>query len=362
MYLRSDPPWFAFLIHPRDMSDLLRWKGARLLRQYSASDEDFVRKATSMPPVMGGEVLFGFGALRGELVGVMRMPEQMVGLHGRTSVTEAVRFAADRCARVVGLGALTAPVTSAGRALLRTVPDGVTITTGNAYTAAVCRHNVVTAAAALNLGRPARVAVLGATGSVGVPASHLLVKEGFEVTVIGRNLGRVRAALGDLAGEAVFAEGLDDLSHADILVVLTSAAEALLTTAHVAAGAIVIDVTQPANIPERTYAEFASRGIRVVPGGLVRIPGYRTTYDLALGDSAVTFACLAETYLMAREGIRDHSVGPPPVELALRMERIAARHGVTPVPLKLSGDAPTQQPGPVTASTATHPVEEGRQS
>src|SRR5687768_16139626 len=99
MYIRNEPPWFAFLIHPRDIDDLSRWKGSRLLRQYSDSDEDFVAKATSMDAAVSGELLFGFGAARGELIGVMRLPHQVMGPGGRTAVAQAVAFAVDRGAK-----------------------------------------------------------------------------------------------------------------------------------------------------------------------------------------------------------------------------------------------------------------------
>ena len=68
----------------------------------------------------------------------------------------------------------------------------------------------------------------------------------------------------------------------------------------------------------------------MVRGGRVRIPGYHSTYDFGLEDSADTFACLAETYLFAREGIWEHSVGAPQPEFARRLERAASRHGVQP--------------------------------
>jgi fatty aldehyde-generating acyl-ACP reductase len=341
MYLRNEPPWFAFLIHPRDIHDLFRWKGSRLLRQYSDSDEDFLAKATSLEPTMIGEVILGFGGARGELVGAMRMPAQVMGRGGRQAVHDALRLAVDRGAKVVGLGALTAPATAAGRSLLREVPNGVTITTGNAYTAAVARHNVVSAVASLGLDRPAQIAVLGASGSVGVPTSHLLVRQGFEVTVIGRNLGRVRATLGDLAGDAVFADNLEPLAKADVVLVLTSETSALVTPADVRAGAVIVDVTQPPNIPPAAFASFEARSVRVVPGGLAHIPRYRSTYDLAIPIPGATFACLAETYLMAREGIREHSVGAPAPEFALRMEQVAARHGVRPAALGFSRTSET---------------------
>ena len=352
-YLRSEPPWFAFLIHPRDIEDLYRWKGSKLLRDYSSGDEDFLRKATTLEPTVIGEVLFGFGGPRGELVGVMRMPDQVLGPGGQRAVEEAVKLAADRGAKVVGLGALTAPATGAGRTLMRRLPAGLTVTTGNAYTAAVASRNVLAAAEALGLSRPARVAVLGATGSVGMPTSRLLVQAGFEVTLIGRTLGRLRATLGDLAGHAAFSESLADLKGADIVLILTSASSARVSVEHVTSGTIIIDVSQPMNIPEGMYPAFRERGVLVTPGGLVRIPGYRSTYDFALRDPNATFACLAETYLMAREGVRQHSVGPIPLETVQRMVRLAERNGVVPSPLELPASVAPAAPVPAEFVTTT---------
>lgn len=340
MYLRSDPPWFAFLTHPRDVGDIFRWKGSRLLREYSDSDEELVAKWTSLEPMVSGELVFGFGGPRGEMVAVTRMPEQLMGPYGRSVVADAARLAVDRGARVIGLGALTAPATAAGRSLVRDLPAGVAVTSGNAYTAAVSRRNVIAAVTALGLDRPARVAVLGATGSVGGPVSRLLVQDGFDVTVIGRNPGRVRAMFGDLAGEAVLADTLEPLLKADVVLVLTSERSALLTPREVRPGAIVIDVTQPANILPGAYQEFHADGSRVVPGGLVQIPGYHSSYDFVIPIPGATYACLAETYLLAREGIREHSVGVPSVAAALQMERLAERHGVAPAVLDFTLPAP----------------------
>ena len=341
MFVGSDPPWFAFLIHPRDIGDLYRWPGSRLLRDNSRDEAEFVAKVHTMEPMALGEVVFGIGGPRGELITVLRLPERLLWLGGERVVAEAVAVAAARGCRVVGLGALTAPVTNAGLTLMRRLPPGITVTTGNAYTAAVARADVVAAAATLDLRRPARVAVLGATGSVGVPASHLLVRAGFEVTLIGRTEERLRMAFGDLAGQAHFATGPEGLRAADIVLILTSDPSSQVTADSVADGAIIIDVAQPANIPAERFPEFHARGIRVAAGGLVHIPGYRSTADFNLDDPTSTFACLAETYVMARAGIREHSVGPIAVEHAERMERIAAWHDVRPAPLSLTLPVPT---------------------
>ncbi|WP_344387407.1 hypothetical protein [Streptomyces vastus] len=306
------------------------------MREYSADDDDFLRKVNTMEPVVIGDLLFGMGGPRGELVGVMRMPDVLLKDGGREAVAEGLRVAAARGAKVVGLGAWTAPVTAAGRTLLHGAPDGVTITTGNAYTAAVSRHNVVEAVEALDLRRQARVAVLGATGSVGVPASHLLVQEGFDVTLIGRTEGRLKVTVGDLAPVARLTTGLGHLREADVVLVLTSDKTSLVRPEHVSDGAVIIDVAQPVNIPRSSHDLFEAKGVCVVEGGLVRIPGYRSTYDLAITDPYSTFACLGETYLLSRDGAREHSVGPIEPSTSLRMERIAAWHGVRPAPLDLA--------------------------
>jgi len=335
MFTGTDPPLFAFIIHPRDVGDLTRWPGSRLVRDYSAGEADFVRKINTMEPVVIGDIVFGPGSPRGELLGVMRMPDRIVGPGGQAAVAQGVRVAAKRGVRTVGLGALTAPITAAGRTLMRDLPVGVTLTTGNAFTAAVAHRNVMDAAEALGLGTAARVAVLGATGSVGVPASHLLVDEGFRVSLFGRNANRLRATVGDLRGRADFATDLAELRSADMVLVLTSGGTSRIRSEHLADGTVVIDVAQPANVGPELRESLARRAVRVVEGGLARIPGYRCTYDLNISDPAGTFACLAETYILARSGVTEHSVGAIPPERARRFARMAAWHGVRVAPLPL---------------------------
>ncbi len=41
-YLTHDPPWFAFLVHPRDMGDLYRCRESAFLLERSESEEDFI--------------------------------------------------------------------------------------------------------------------------------------------------------------------------------------------------------------------------------------------------------------------------------------------------------------------------------
>ncbi|HSZ69047.1 MAG TPA: hypothetical protein VK756_01665 [Solirubrobacteraceae bacterium] len=335
MYLSSSqPPWFAFLVHPRDHEELLTMPGGSLLREYSDSDEEFVRKVTSNPPVVCDDVLFMGSAVRGEIVGVPRLPESILTPEGNRAVVDAMSLGVQRGARVIGLGALTAPATAGGRALLRHVPRHVTLTNGNGLTAAVARRNVVEAAAWSPATGNARVAILGATGSVGQAVSRLLADDGFELVLIGPTRERVERLLGDLLDRAVVGRGLAGAAEADIVLSLTNSPSAAIAPRVLRAGAIVIDIAQPHNIDDERVAAFVDRDIVVARGGVVRIPGYSCARDFRLASGRDSFACLAETYLLACEGIREHSVGSPSPTYARRMDELAVDRGVVVCPLE----------------------------
>lgn len=332
-YLTDERPWFVFLLHPRDERDLFVWRGSSIIRRYSESDEECVQKLLSIPPVVFGEVRFGFSVVRGELIIVPCLPREMLRRRGRQSVVEAVQLAAVRGAPVVGLGALTSPATRGGLTLLPSLPPGLTLTTGSALTAVTACRNVMEAAGATGA---SAVAVLGCTGAVGTPASQLIAEAGFDLVLVGRSVSRVEQALPALAGRArMSADVPASVTQVGIVLVLTNDPAARLRPEMLRPGTVVIDLAQPPNVEPARYGEFERREVSVVQGGLVRIPGYSCSWDLRLPDPRDSFACLAETYLFAREGIREHSVGPPSVELAHALARAAERHGVRPRPLGL---------------------------
>lgn len=335
MYLSNIPPWFCFIVHPRQVSDLDQIGGASLIRRYSKDEEEFVRKACSSPPLVLGEVTTRGSSIRGEVIGAVRMPETMLTREGLRAVVEAADLAVQRGTSVIGLGALTAPVTGGGAFLLPRIPSGVTVTNGNALTAAMARENVMEAVALRALANP-RIAVLGATGSVGVAASHLLADEGLGLILIGRSAAPVRQRLGALEHAAVLTDDIARVGDADIVLVLTSHPSARLRPDMLKPFATVVDFAQPANVPAREYAEFRNAGISIAEGGIVRIPGYRCTQDFFLETPEETFACLAETYLLASTGLRDHSVGYPSPDFARTMSLLAAQHGIHPRPLVAS--------------------------
>jgi fatty aldehyde-generating acyl-ACP reductase len=334
-YLGEKPPWFVFLGHPRDRHDLHAIGGSSLIYEHSENEDEFVDKLCSLPPVVVGGISFGFEPIRGEMICVMRMPNQI--LRSRDAIVEGLLVATGRGAKVIGLGALTAPATRGGRTLVAELPAGVTLTNGNAYTAAVARHNVIEAVQALGMGTDATVAVVGCTGSVGTAAARLLAADGFDLTLVGRTARRVTRELPDLADTHRVTSERSDIKGAQVVLLLTSDPTAHLVPEVVQAGGIVIDLTHPRNVDPAEYPAFLRYDIRVAQGGQVVIPGYHNTMGLSLAEGRNTIACLAETYLFAKEGITQHSVGNAPVELARELDEIAAYHDVRPASLNLSG-------------------------
>jgi fatty aldehyde-generating acyl-ACP reductase len=316
---------FAFIVHPRSEDDMFRARALSLLRAVSSSDDDFVRRVRALPPQIIGDVTFGFSPFRGQLVSIGSPP---LSSRGRADIVRAAQLAVDVGADVIGLGGLTSPATKGGATLIDHLSAEVTVTNGNAFTAAVLRDDVLEASDGLQLDRRPRVAVVGCTGSVGGAVSALLADAGVELILIGPSLRRVRMAVGELERVATFSDDLADVAAADVVLLVTSSPTARPKQEMIRAGAVLVDAAEPPNIPEDEAQDWARRGATLVRGGRVRIPGYYCSYDFGLASAGETFACLAETYLFACEGIREHSVGTPDPALADRLARVARRHGV----------------------------------
>ena len=263
----------------------------------------------------------------GEVIVLPLSPRQLLGgdrAFVKRRIDEGVDLAVSRGARLLGLGSLTAPAT-AGGARLRTRTD-VGVTNGNAFTAAATAR--ATAAIAASLGRPPVIALVGATGSVGGAVARVLARSGVaaELLLIARAPNPLAALAKDLGGVATTSLDLADCRRADIVVLMTSAVDAVLQSQHLKQGAVVIDDTQPRNT---TPGLLRNRpDVTVVDGGLVRTPGLiRRGRSIGI-DAGSSFACLAETALLALEGHRTHgTIGRPTLAQVEHLDALAERYG-----------------------------------
>ncbi|MCX5601231.1 aminotransferase class III-fold pyridoxal phosphate-dependent enzyme [Streptomyces phaeochromogenes] len=256
-------------------------------------------------------------------------------------VQEAVDDAVARGAQLVGLGAYTSVITANATAL-RDVP--VPVTTGNAYTVAAAVDGLEEAARQqdIELGEACCV-VLGGAGAIGLASSLLLAEKVGRLVLVGNPANRARserrlaAALESVVGHLMQADDVPQagslaravlrrtasgasaqditaelveqgllttsvdaeavLPVGDLVLAATSTPDQLIQPELVKRDAAVCDVSQPPNVGPQLKA--ARPDLRVVAGGLVRMPGGR---DLGIDfgvPSGVTYACTAETMIIA---------------------------------------------------------------
>lgn len=357
MSVQPAPATFAFLVHPRTAlaADLARvWRPlgavpdgalAWALRHLPLpalplatvhADPGPLRTGTGTGAVPDGAAhrsdrLTSGSAPLGHVLVVPATPRQLLTddrawVRGR--LESAIDRAQDLGASVVGLGALTSPASGAGR-LLRPRP-GLAVTTGNAFTAVLTIEGLRRAAPAV---RGGHLAIIGATGSVGECVVRLLAADPLpfvtDVTLVARGAVRLDALAAEVTRSgAPFAvrtsTSLDAVRDAGLVLVLTSATDALLRSAHLAPGAVVLDDTQPRNTdPSLAYER---PDVLVLDGGIAAVPGLRIRGDIGL-PHGLAYACLCETVLMALEGATTSAVGPADVNHALALRDAARRHG-----------------------------------
>lgn len=308
---------FAFTVHPRARlrEDLARaWRPLGLVpeRVYDTALRRLPLAPVTMASVqIGGErvghvVLVPFGARH-----LLSNVEE-----GRRRVSRAVDRAAALGADVVGLGALTATVTAGGNTL-RERTD-IAVTNGNAFTAAIVEDQIRMLLPHVSSGasRP-HVAIVGASGSVGTAVTKLLARDsaGARLTLIARTAPRLEALAASITGDVdvATAQSIDAVGDAGLVVLLTASADTLLGPEHLAPGAVVLDATQPRNTSPALAA--ARPDALVVDGGIVSIPSLRLTGgEIGLPDGR-SYACFAETAILALSGHSGHfSLGNPTLD------------------------------------------------
>jgi fatty aldehyde-generating acyl-ACP reductase len=239
----------------------------------------------------------------------------------RRRVDRAVDHAVRVGSSVVGLGAQAASFT-AGGVWLRGRTD-VALTNGNALTAAVVHDQL---RAVLKGAPDGRVAIVGATGSVGATVAKLLVRgrEAAELVLVGKDERRLQSLACNLSGRGIairFSSLLDSIRNCDV-VVLAAGSDSLLQPRHLRACAVVLDATEPRLLSADIVR--CRPDVLVLDGGLVTVPSVRFSRGgLGLPDGSVP-AALAETALLALSGQSEHfCVGMPDLSHVDRIRALA---------------------------------------
>jgi predicted amino acid dehydrogenase len=280
----------------------------------------------------------GIRSLTGEEVGMIfwavpYSPEQMLKFKPVRKVIAAARYCEQRGAEIIGLGAYTSIIGEYGQQVANAIKAG--ITTGNSLTAATGVEGLLLAARRMDYDPGScTAAVIGAGGSVGKVASQLLAEAVGRIILVGRDpsqrtlhelvdtIGRDKSRVCDL-GEAV--------REAMLFITVTSATTELEIDPYLfQPGAVICDIARPRDI-SRQIAE-ARDDLLVFEGAILKVPGDDVDLGFKFGfPPGMTYACMAETMVLALEGVTtDYSLGK---ELELwRVRQIAEwarKHGFT---------------------------------
>jgi fatty aldehyde-generating acyl-ACP reductase len=321
---------FAFLVHLREnyRNDLARLSTP--LGWVPDSFYSFLLRNRPIKPFIWSDVTLtpGVSEAEGHIIMLPYSGQQILEQQKLMSplLKDAMKLARSKGAEVLGLGALTSPISLGGK-LLANNPT-IAITNGNAFTAVITYERLSSLIESSNKCRPV-VALVGATGSVGTLVCMQLAEQNpeNEYILVARNERRlkdlsVKMKMSNRDVNTCISLDINSIKRADIVVLLTTASECLLQANHLKKGAIVLDDTQPRN----THPDILTirPDVTIIDGGLVAVDHLKCSKGGIGLPQGLSYACLAETMLLAKadhEG--DFSIGNPTLDQAYYIKGIA---------------------------------------
>lgn len=311
---------FAFVIHPLSKEFLKKDKAVDMLSNFTPpAFLDAVEKVIAYAPpwvysrVTGIKSPLGVEA-EGWLLTVGGTPKQMLAHSPEftySRLLQAARMAKRMGAQIMGLGAFTKVVGDAGVTVAKKAD--IPITTGNSYSASGALWAAADAVRRMGLIKiekgkriKAKTMVLGATGAIGSVCCRLLAKAFYEIILVGRNTAKLLALKESILKEdpktkiTVTTRPDKFLKDMDVIVTATSGAgKKVLDITQVKPGCIITDVARPLDLSPEDVAKRPD--VLVIESGEIELPGNPEMKSIGLPDK-VTYACMAETIVLALEG------------------------------------------------------------
>lgn len=327
---------FAFVIHPvdarRDVArkyPIARWLPEQVVEfGLKFKSPQVISHITGVRSRTGAEVEGWFVVCPLTPRQILTLPKDFV----YQRIIQCGRIAADLGAGIIGLGAFTSVVGDGGVTVAKNLP--IAVTTGNSYTVATAIEAAVEANRLLGRALPeSRVAVVGATGSIGRTCALALAPDVKSVTLVGRNVDR----LADVEREAreagarqasVSTDVQSALEDADIVVTVTSAVDSVIQPGNLKSGAVVCDVARPRDVSTTVARERPD--VLVIEGGVVRVPGDHVDFGFSFGfEPGTAYACMSETMMLALSGrFESFTLGKTvSVEQVRETQALAREHG-----------------------------------
>ena len=311
---------FAFVIHPLSQEFLKKEKAVDIVSQFAPPlFMDVVEKVIAYAPpfvyskVTGIKSPTGVEA-EGWLITVGGTPKQMLAHKPEFTyarLLQAAKMAKRMGAQIMGLGAFTKVVGDAGVTVAKKAE--IPITTGNSYSASGALWAGADAVRRMGLirvekGKPikGKTMVFGATGAIGSVCCRLLAKAFEEVYMVGRNTAKLLALRGAILEETphvklhISTRPDRHLPDMDVVVTATSGAgKAILDIMRAKPGCVITDVARPLDLSPEDVAKRPD--VLVIESGEIELPGNPEMKNIGLPPK-VTYACMAETIVLALEG------------------------------------------------------------
>jgi len=329
---------FAFIIHPFDVRRDVAKKGgvytaAKYLPEPVVEWGIQFKSPIVMSHITGIQSPTGAEA-EGWFIGCPLTPKQLLTLPTEfvyKRLIQCGKLAESLGAGIIGLGAFTSVVGDGGATVAKNLD--IAVTTGNSYTVATAVEGGLDAARRMGINiENAKVAVVGATGSIGRTCALMLAPKCAEIALIGRDLTRLEAVARELSGACI--RIYDDvhlgLRDSDLVITVTSARDAVIEPEDLKPGSVVCDVARPRDVSVRVAKE--RNDVLVIEGGVVAVPGPDADFHFTFGFPPKTaYACMSETIMLALEGrYESFTLGKEvSVEQAEETERLAEKHGFT---------------------------------
>jgi fatty aldehyde-generating acyl-ACP reductase len=297
---------FAFIIHPIELDDVAR--KFKFMRNWPVPVLETIVRA--MPPFKVSDITgvqSAHAQTSGYFVSCPLTSKQMVTLPEAQvigKIIKAGKVAEKLGAKVVGLGAMTSVVGDAGITVAKNL--NIAVTTGNSYTVATALQGTQMAAQLMGLDiTRAEVLVVGATGSIGSVCARILARDARFLTLMARDKNKLDHLASRIMRETGLAARVTSdikraVQKADIIITVTGSADAVIDVMDLKPGAVVCDVARPRDVSKRC-AELRD-DVLVIEGGVVEIPG-DVDFGFNFGfPTKTSYACMAETMLLALEG------------------------------------------------------------
>lgn len=305
---------FAFIFHPLSVQDM---EHISPIMRYLP--ERFIEACLKMKKPYKVSHITGlkspYAEAEGWFIGCTLTAKQMVTLPEEfviDRIIECGEIAQNLGAKIVGLGAFTSIVGDGGITIAKNLD--IAVTSGNSYTVATAIQG--TEVAAEMMGKhleDCRAVVVGASGSVGSACVRLLADKVKHITLVARHIKPLEELAQKILSEsnceiAVTNEISGALQEADIVITVTSALDFIISPGDLKPGAVVCDVARPRNV-SREVSQMRN-DVLVIEGGVISLPGdVNFNFDFGFPKNT-SYACMAETMLLALDGrYEDFSLG-----------------------------------------------------